>query len=158
VTGQDRQILPIKIGKIKVEELERDRDQLWAEAALLYGEGVPWWITDKQVQADAERHQRDRYVGDPWEGVVSDFIVNRNEVSITEILQDGVHVEKSRWGQSEQNRIARCLKSFGWLRVQVRSGGDKREWKYRRPVPSGDDEAEQSGNVAALKLVTASNR
>src|SRR5262249_4338519 len=65
--------LPIKVGRISIERLQQDRDQLWAEAVEIYLEGNPWWITDKQVLADAERHQRDRYIGDPWEGLVGSF-------------------------------------------------------------------------------------
>jgi predicted P-loop ATPase len=155
-----RRFLPIKVGKINVERLAQDRDQLWAEAVRLYLEGNPWWITNKQVLADAERHQRDRYIGDPWEGLVGSFIDRRNEVAITEILQDAVHLDKGRWGQAEQNRIARCLRSFGWVRLQVRTG-DKREWKYRRPVTCADEtgnEGEQFGNVTPLKVVTTNNR
>jgi predicted P-loop ATPase len=155
-----RRFLPIKIGKILVERLEGDRDQLWAEAVQLYLENFPWWITNKQVLADAERQQRDRYVGDPWEDVISSFIEPRTEIAIPEILQNALHLEKARWGQTEQNRIARCLRSFGWLRIQVRTG-DKREWRYRRPVTSGgdaDQEREQISNVTALKLVTTCDR
>jgi predicted P-loop ATPase len=155
-----RRFLPIKIGRIRVEPLEQDRDQLWAEAVLAYREGQPWWITSKQVQADAERHQRDRYVGDPWEEVIRTFIDTRTTVTVTEILQEALHLEKVRWGQSEQNRISRCLRSFGWLRLQVRTG-DKREWKYRRPVTGGSetgDDAEHQVNVTALKLVTTNDR
>jgi predicted P-loop ATPase len=126
-----RRFLPVKIGKIKVERLVQDRDQLWAEAVLAYREGQPWWITNKQVQADAERHQRDRYVGDPWEDVISSFVETRIAVTVTEVLQDALHLEKARWGQAEQTRIARCLRSLGWIRCQVRTG-DGREWKYRR--------------------------
>jgi predicted P-loop ATPase len=155
-----RRFLPIKIGKIKVERLEQDRDQLWAEAMLAYREGQPWWITSKQVQADAERHQRDRYVGDPWENVISSFIDTRTAVSVNEVLQDALHLEKARWGQAEQNRIARCLRSLGWVRSQVRTG-DKREWKYRRLVTEGletADETEHQANVTTLKLVTTNER
>jgi hypothetical protein len=40
------------------------------------------------------------------------------------------------------NRVARCLKALGCHRFQVRTG-DKRVWKYRRPVT----EEAQSENV-----------
>jgi predicted P-loop ATPase len=155
-----RRFLPIKIGRIDIDKLSRDRDQLWAEAVARFSAGEAWWLTNKSVLAEAEQHQRDRYIGDPWESVINVFIGGRNEVAVNEILQDALHLEKGRWGQTEQNRIARCLTSLGWSRVQVRTG-DKREWKYRRPVTSSDTaapEGEQTGNVTPLKLVTGANR
>jgi hypothetical protein len=69
-------------------------------------------------------------------------------------------MEKAHWGQAEQNRISRCLRSFGWLRIQVRTG-DKREWRYRRPVTEGHetgDETEHQANVTTLQLVTSNDR
>jgi predicted P-loop ATPase len=155
-----RRFLPIKIGRIDIDKLSRDRDQLWAEAVARFSAGEAWWLTNKCVLAEAEQHQRDRYIGDPWESVISSFIGTRNEVGLSEILQDALHLEKGRWGQTEQNRIARCLASLGWSRVQVRTG-DKREWRYRRPVTSGDTiafEGEQTSNVTTLKLVTGADR
>ena len=148
------------VGRINVDKLDADRDQLWAEAVARLQSGERWWITNRTALAEAERHQRDRYVGDPWEGVVSSFVDHRSEVTVAEILQDALSMDKGRWGQAEQNRIARCLISFGWTRQQVRTG-DKREWRYRRPVTNGGGEAPQGehmSNVTTLKPVTAFNR
>ena len=48
-------------------------------------------------------------------------------------------IERGRWTQSDQNRVARCLKVLGW----ERHCGPRplREWRYRRvaPVESGTD-------------------
>ena len=44
---------------------------------ILYKANVPWWITKSETQRDAERHQRDRYIGDPW-----DEIKARTSISI----------------------------------------------------------------------------
>jgi predicted P-loop ATPase len=151
-----RRFLPIKIGKIRIDRLRQDRDQLWAEAVQLYRNGTAWWITSRDAQRDAERQQRDRYVGDPWDGVVRTFIATRDHVTVSEILQDALHMEKGRWGQSEQNRIARCLTAEQWVRKLVRTG-DFREWRYFGPV-TNNEEAEQMGNVTTLKLVTSADR
>lgn len=148
-----RRFWPIKVGKINVDLLQQMRDQLWAEAVVLYGAGVPWWLTKKEAQADAERHQRDRYVGDPWDRAIAEYVETASVVTIDEVLRFAVNLEIGRCGQSEMNRVARCLRSLGLSRVQVRTG-DKRVYKYRKPVT---DEG-QTENVTPLKLVTVNDR
>jgi predicted P-loop ATPase len=148
-----RRFWPVKIGKINVPLLREQRDQLWAEAVALYEADYPWYLAKKDAQADAERHQRDRYVGDPWDELIASYLERELEVTITEVLTNALHLDKSRWTQTEQNRVARSLKALGCHRIQVRTGA-KRVWKYRRPVT---DEG-QTENVTTLKLVTVNDR
>jgi hypothetical protein len=75
----------------------------------------------------------------------------------TRCCKDALHLEIGRCGQTEQNRVARCLRSIGWERKQVRTG-DKREWRYRRPVTSGDAEKDQTDNVTSFRVVTGDKR
>jgi predicted P-loop ATPase len=143
-----RRFWPVKIGKINVEMLRDMRDQLWAEAVVLYNANVPWWITKQETQRDAERHQRDRYIGDPWDEIIGAYVDLYSEVTIPDVLTNALHLDKSRWTQAEQNRVARCLKAQGCHRIQVRTG-DKRVWKYRK---SGDAE-DNNKNVTTLRVV-----
>jgi len=145
-----RRFLPAKIGRIDINRLKADRDQLWAEAVAVYRSGAVWWITDQKVHSEASRQQHDRYCGDPWDGLIYAYIANHNSVTIDEVLIDALHLEIGRCGQTEQNRVARCLRAIGWERKQVRSGG-KKQWRYRRPVASGVDEEEQTDNVVRVK-------
>jgi predicted P-loop ATPase len=149
-----RRFWPVKIGKINVDLLRDMRDQLWAEAVVLYNAGAPWWITKAETLRDAERHQRDRYIGDPWDDIISSYAAPYFEVEITDILTNALHLDKAKWSQTEQNRVARCLRAQAYSRVQVRSG-DKRIWRYRRGVVGGDTE-DNNENVSPLKLVTTS--
>jgi predicted P-loop ATPase len=126
-----RRFWPVKIGKINVELLSDMRDQLWAEAVILYNANVPWWITKQEIQRDAERQQQDRYIGDPWDRAIADYLETAIYVTIDDVLRFAVGMEISRCGQSEMNRVARSLRALGCHRVQVRSG-DKRVWKYRK--------------------------
>jgi len=143
----------VRIGKIDIDRLMRQRDQLWAEAVALYNAGADWWITKQETQHEAERHQRERYIGDPWDDIIVSYLDGHSEVTIADVLRDSLHIDKARWTQMDHNRVARCLRAIGWRRVQIRTG-DKRVWKYRKVVTTGDAE-ENDENVSPLKLVTA---
>ena len=147
-----RRFWPVKIGRINVDLLHEQRDQLWAEAVVLYRANFPWWITKAETLKDAERHQRDRYIGDPWDDIIGAYAMLNAEVTISDVLTNALHIDKARWTQTEQNRVARCLRALGYQRIQVRTG-DKRSWKYRKPVTTGDAE-DGNENVTTLKLVT----
>ncbi len=95
-----RRFWPVKIGKINVEMLRDMRDQLWAEAVIFYKANVPWWITKQETQRDAERHQRDRYIGDPWDKAISDYVDLSSEVTIDEVLRSALSLEIGRCGQT----------------------------------------------------------
>jgi predicted P-loop ATPase len=132
-----RRFWPIRVGKIDVDGLIRDREQLWAEARALYDKGTAWWLEQEKILQQAEDQQRSRYVGDPWERQISDYVDthldNGNGVTIDEVLRIALDLPINRCGQTEMNRVSRVLRSFGLVRVQVRAG-DKRVWKYRAPV------------------------
>ena len=141
-----RRFWPVKSGKINVVLIQEIRDQLWAEAVALYEAGESWWITKKETLADAERHQRDRYIGDPWDDVISGYLDLHTEVTIDEVLRSALGLEIGRCGQLEMNRVARGLRALGCHRFQARTTGGKRVWKYRKPTAEED-----TGNVTPLR-------
>ena len=125
-----RRFWPIKAGHIDLKGLADARDQLWAEANRLYAAGAAWWIVNPEAMRIAEGEQTARYQGDPWDDAIGDHLKTVSDVSVDEILRNVVHLEIGRWTQADMNRVARCLRSRGWLRMQVRTG-DKRAWRYR---------------------------
>lgn len=127
-----RRFWPVRMGKVDLVGLARDRDQLWAEAMLEFKAGRPWWLVDQQVLVSARDEQRDRYSGDPWDDVIAKFVHGSAEVLIAEIMQSALRIPKVKWTQGDQNRIARSLRSMGFQRHQVRLEGGRREWRYRR--------------------------
>lgn len=64
----NRRYLPILCGwQIDVESIERDRDQLFAEARELYQSGLPYHLHDPAVLALADQQTERRETVDPWE-------------------------------------------------------------------------------------------
>jgi predicted P-loop ATPase len=124
-----RRFWPITCGTIDLKAIQRDREQIWAEAMALYKAGEPWWLTDTQSIGLAREAQRDRYVEDAWQAPITKHIEARSDITIAEILTDVLFLEKGRWGQAEQNRVARCLTALDWERY--RTSKRPRVWRYR---------------------------
>ena len=62
-----RRIWPVVCPRmIDLDGIERDRDQLWAEAVARYKAGAKWWLETPELEALAEAVQRARYKVDPW--------------------------------------------------------------------------------------------
>ena len=74
-----RRFLPIKAGKIDIAAIKRDRDQLWAEALARFEKGEAWWLTSAEAQY-AAHEQAARYVEDPWQPTIENYLRGRTEV------------------------------------------------------------------------------
>jgi predicted P-loop ATPase len=133
-----RRFWPVECSKLKVPELRKVRDQLWAEAGSLYAAGVAWWFVNPNVAKVAEEVQAGRYADDVWTDQVMEFIAPLHTTTVAAILLDGLTVPTERQGQTEQNRVSRILRANGWERFQERKEG-ARSWRYRKmgsPTPA----------------------
>jgi len=129
-----RRFWPVKCGVIRIDELRRDRDQLWAEAREQFKTGVTWWLEDKQLIAAAADEQKQRYEGDTWDEKINHWIAEKDTVTVGGILEFCLEIKPGLWKQSDQNRVARCLRAAGWERFRVREG-KQLGWRYRKVMP-----------------------
>jgi putative DNA primase/helicase len=154
----NRRFWPIRCGDIDVEGLARDRDQLWAEAVSRFKSGAIWWLEDKDLLKAARDEQDKRYQSDAWDGLIDRWLthevksINRGhvgfddwrdeefervepirDVSVGEILAEGIGIEPARWTKPDQMRAGSWLKSRNWKRYQRRIG-EAREWRYRKEI------------------------
>lgn len=134
-----RRFWPIRCGRIDVPRIAKTRDQLWAEALHWWRQGEPWWLTDAAIKALAREAQESRRVADAWDDRIFEYVRNKDDVSIGEVLQFGLVIEPGKWGQSEQNRIARYLRSKGWKRRFVGPKGHQK-WRYFAPDTNSDNQ------------------
>ena len=130
-----RRFWPVRCGKIDLEGLARDRDQLWAEAVHRYRDGETWW----EVPDQAKEEQEARYQFDSWEEIIAPWLAGREEVTTTEILRDCLEILETRdHSHAAQIRIGNVLRRFRWEKTRVRRGAIL-TWVYRPPesVPEG---------------------
>jgi predicted P-loop ATPase len=129
-----RRFWPIKCGRIEIDALARDRDQIFAEAVYLYRNGAAWW-PDKDFERDhIAPQQAARYEADAWEESIADFLIGKSEVTVSQVARDALHIETPRIGRMEQNRIMAALEQLHWERGQRH--GSKRPWVPRGAIPS----------------------
>ena len=139
-----RRFWPVRCGSaIDLEGLRRVRNQLWAEALMLYRSGASSWLDDEELVKDAVEEQRARYQEDVWhpkviehaEAAASTLMSGSKAgtVSVSEILQR-IGIDVSKHDQTAANRVSRCLRSEGWERKNV-GPRDDREWRYKKPKP-----------------------
>jgi predicted P-loop ATPase len=159
-----RRFWPIACGMIDLDALKSDRNQLWAEACERFRRGDPWWLETRELDELAAEQQAERYQGDAWEDIIAEWLEYDvqwsdngfhervrhtfprsqplNDVSVREVLEQAIGIERGRWTQSDQNRVVRCLTIMGFRLYWSRRGG-RREKRYRRQPGS---------NVVALSL------
>jgi predicted P-loop ATPase len=132
-----RRFWPVACTDVRVPELERDRDQLWAEALRSYQSGDPWWLETPALNRQAEDEQSGRYEENAWHDLILTWCEQRiglgeTSVSVAEILDLCVHKRMGEWSRSDEMRVAACLTRAKWQRYRDWSMGNQR--RYRPPV------------------------
>jgi predicted P-loop ATPase len=123
-----RRFWPIKAGRIDVDALIRDRDQLFAEAVKLYRGGVPWWPDRHFEREQIMPEQAARYEADAWEEPIAAYLETRNKVTVCEVAKLALCIETPRIGTADQRRIAAALDQLGWRRLPRTDSRGTRWW------------------------------
>jgi predicted P-loop ATPase len=125
-----RRFWPVACTGIRIDELRRDRDQLWAEAVTRFRGGAVWWLDSAALNKQASEEQAARFESGPWDESIAHWIADRESASADEILEGCIRKDKAHWTQADKNAVARCLNALRWERYQVRTGNG-RVWRYR---------------------------
>ncbi|HEX4932381.1 MAG TPA: VapE domain-containing protein [Gemmatimonadaceae bacterium] len=129
----DRRFWCVEVGAIDLAALERDRDQLWAEAVAALDGGEGWWLTREAEAARDEAAEEHRLV-DPWEEVVAAWLVELSphelrDLTSRRILTGPLRLEIDRVTAREQQRLAAIMRRLGWRNRVLRvDGRNNRVW------------------------------
>ena len=105
---------------------EKNREQLWAEAAVAYKNGEKWYL-EQESQEVLDTQSSDFRQFDPWHEVIERFISgNGLNCSTTEIMEQGLRLEKYQMTRSSEMRVGDIMRQLGYERVRRRIYGDRK--------------------------------
>lgn len=129
-----RRFWPVKVGRIDVDALTRDRDQLFAEAVTAFRTGAQWWPDAAFEREHIAPQQRERFESDPWEQTIREFALAHKQLTVMQIAREALFLDTGRVGTADQRRIASVLTDMGWKPGKRTSTSRP----YERPA-EGDD-------------------
>jgi predicted P-loop ATPase len=147
-----RRFMPIRCGRVDLQWLKENREQLLAEAWQRLQDGEGWW---EFPETEALAEQEERYEGDPWEEPIDRFLALNQAVTIADVLRDAVKLEVSRQDKAAQMRAATVLARLGWRKAHAGPAG-----RRRRVWMKAEDVHHQGGALEGkvVQLKTASDQ
>jgi predicted P-loop ATPase len=161
----NRRFWPLKTGKIDIEALRRDREQLLGEAATYEAAGESITL-DPSVWGDARDAQEQRRVKDPWEDLLNDmddYVIRRagdgyERVASADVLTNVLQIPRAQQTSAYAQRLAHAMERVGWKRnpsgrVTI-NGATVRG--YIRPAygPTGVTGATRAQGVPGARCIT----
>ena len=127
----DRRFHCVRInGRVDIEALTEERDQLWAEAVVAYNGGEAWWLTQEAEAALRDSSEAFRVV-DPWENAVATWLEvpkldGAKAITSQRILVDVLGMRLQDVDQKASNRLAAIMRRLGWRNRVARVEGGSR--------------------------------
>jgi predicted P-loop ATPase len=140
---EERRWLPVDVGMCKVDQITRDRDQLWAEAREAFkADGIAF--------ADAERLARDRHheyrVADPWTDDIYRWLnteegfglapKDRDFLTARDVMREALRMDAHKIDKRSEQRVGIALRELGWTRELRRVGPERKPSKVWVLSPS----------------------
>jgi predicted P-loop ATPase len=135
-----RRFWPVRVGKVDIEGLRRDREQLFAEALAEYHNGKPWWPDREFEKEHIQPQQEHRYEVDAWQNAIASWLDEQTaqpygpvEVDIASVANGALFMTKSDIKTAEQRRITAILERLGWERGRPHPQTRRQMWTKKPP-------------------------
>jgi predicted P-loop ATPase len=150
LTG-NRRFWPVAVGKIDIEKLKADLDQLWAEAAMLEEKGESIRL-DQKLWDSARAEQQKRVIEEPWIDTLAQVLGDMTGKILVIDVWAILDLPTGQQTQIHNERLGSAMRSLGWERARLRFQGDKQYCYVRgegtlRPIQIRRDH-EQGKSIA----------
>jgi putative DNA primase/helicase len=114
----NRRFWVVKCGEsLNVEGIRTNRDQLWAEARVLFEQGEPWHLSREEDALMREQHA-DRNEIEPWEESVDAWLKTQGNapIAIEAVLEHALGLKAVSRNPNVTRRVHHVLESLGFER------------------------------------------
>lgn len=146
-TGE-RRWWPVEGGRVDLDWIKANRDQLWAEAVFVARKGMVegvdaprlrYWFSDHDpadtslIAALAERHE-DFAEEDVWTPIIEEWLAKKpglavNGVSTGDVLSGALDIPAGKMERHHESRVGACMKRLRWEKKRQQHNG-RREYLY----------------------------
>jgi hypothetical protein len=152
-----RRLIPVPVGDIRIDLIESQRLQWFAEARARFEAGEAWWEFPEEIREQQEARQ----IVDAWEDELRRYMRDGRSspaggitpwpngwISSSEIMRDWLHLQPQHQGNTSSTRLQRVMKRLGYVPQRGRTdSGQQRGWAPKHlPLPA-EEAPRATGNA-----------
>jgi putative DNA primase/helicase len=121
-TEGNRRYWPVVTGRIDLSGLQKDRDNIFAEAYHRYKNGEHWSIKDAKLMKIANEEAAMRVGRDSWQEVIAVWLTQDTLPELTgqNIANACMSLKGKEYDKLAGNRISKCMRNLGYERKRKR--------------------------------------
>lgn len=133
----NRRYWPVRCTKADVDWVLENRDQLWAEAAMMEARGDVLYLDTDELRAAARIEQGEGHVVDIWSDAIAEYLRDKpHPITVGQVLFHALNMPLKDHTKAAEARASGVLKQLGWGKIRVMSNGIRHMmWN---PPESGD--------------------
>ncbi len=134
-----RRLIPIPCGDIRIDLIQQNRLQWFAEARHRFNNGSSWWDFPEAIKEAQEERQQN----DPWEDLIRGYIEGgkwsgafalvwpKGPITTRELTTDWLGLTPAQQGAVSGVRLSKIMRRLGFVPIRL---GPERQRAWRKGV------------------------